>query len=346
MAAAGAAVHDSAVRLRAGKIAFAGSIVILGAKLAAWTLTGSAAVLSDALESFVNVAAGAILLASLRFSAQPADRNHPYGHGKVEFFSAGVEATLIAVAAMLICNEAIRAILAGPVLHELDLGLVLLTAATAGNLAIGAYLIRVGRRANSLALLADGRHLLTDVATSVGVLVGLLLVRMTDIVLLDPLVALAVAGHILFVAFQLAREAVRGLMDEAEPDLLGGMVEALEDARKPWCIDSHSLRAWRSGAIEHVDMHMVVPRYYDADRLHDIADEVEQSLLAASGRPGEAIVHFDPCRPRHCPGCAMEDCPVRAAPFGVRRPLTLERATRADETLDSGAPVAPFQTGE
>ena len=345
MVAAGAA-HEPGIRLRAGKIAFAGSIAILGAKLAAWALTGSAAVLSDALESFVNVAAGAILLASLRFAAQPADRNHPYGHGKVEFFSAGVEATLIGVAALLICNEAVRAIRAGSQLRELDLGLILLSAATAGNLAIGAYLIRVGRRASSLALVADGRHLMTDVATSVGVLVGLFLVRVTGIALLDPLVALAVAGHILFVAFRLAREAVRGLMDEAEPDLLGEMVAALERDRKPWYIDSHSLRAWRSGAIEHVDLHLVVPRYYDADRLHDVADEVEGALLGASGRPGEAIVHFDPCRPRHCPGCAMEACPVRAAPFGVRRPLTLERATRADETLDSGAPVAPVHTGE
>jgi cation diffusion facilitator family transporter len=343
---AASAAHDHGSRLRAGRIAFAGSIVILAAKLAAWALTGSAAVLSDALESFVNVAAGAILLASLRFAAEPADRNHPYGHGKVEFFSAGVEATLIAVASLLIVNEAIRAIRVGPALRQLDVGLLLVSAATAGNLWIGLYLIRVGRRAHSLALVADGRHLLTDVATSVGVLFGLFLVRVTGIALLDPLVALAVAGQILFTAFRLAREAVRGLMDEAEPDLLGEMVDAIERSRQPWFIDAHSLRAWRSGPIEHVDLHLVVPRYYDADRLHDIADEVESALLAASGRPGEAIVHFDPCRPRHCPGCAMEGCPVRSAPFGIRRPLTLERATRGDETLDSGAPVASLHTGE
>lgn len=337
---------DHGARLRAGTIAFAGSIAILAAKLAAWVLTGSTAVLSDALESFVNVAAGAILLVSLRLAAQPADQNHPYGHGKIEFFSAGVEATLIAVAALLICSEAIQALTAGPALRELDVGLALITAATAANAGLGAHLIRVGRRAGSMALVADGRHLLTDVVTSAGVIAGLLLVRVTGIALFDPLVALAVAAHILWIAFGLAREAVGGLMDEADPALLGDLVTALERRRSPWCIDAHGLRAWRSGSVEHVDLHMVVPRFYDADQLHEISGEVEETLLAGSGRPGEAIVHFDPCRPRHCAGCTMEACPVRAAAFAARRPLTLERATRADETLDSGAPIATVRTGE
>jgi cation diffusion facilitator family transporter len=340
------AAVDHGTRLRAGMIAFAGSIAILAAKLAAWRITGSTAVLSDALESFVNVAAGAILLASLRFAAQPADREHPYGHGKVEFFSAGVEATLIAIAAVLICNEAIRALTGESELRALDLGLVLLTAASAGNAGIGAYLIRVGRRARSLALVADGRHLLTDVATSGGVLVGLLLVRVTGIAVLDPLVALVVAVHILVTAYRLAREAVRGLMDTADPALLAAMVEAVESRRPPWLIDSHSLRAFRSGPVEHIDLHLVVPRYFDADRLHDIGGEVEDILIGAAGGAGEAIVHFDPCRPRHCGGCAMPDCPVRSRPYGLRRPLTLERATRGDETLDSGSPVASVRASE
>jgi len=341
---AGTAALEHGTRLRAGRIAFAGSIVILAAKLAAWMLTGSTAVLSDALESFVNVAAGAILLASLYLSAQPADKNHPYGHGKVEFFSAGVEGTLIAIAALLIGIEAIRALVEGPSLRKLDLGLALVTAATIGNAAIGLYLIRVGKRAHSLALVADGRHLLTDVVTSVGVVIGLFLVRVTGIAVLDPIVALAVASQILVTAFRLAREAVRGLMDEADPVALGEMVTALEQRRPPWCIDAHSLRAWRSGPIEHVDLHLVVPRYFDADRLHEVDRHTEDLLLGASGRPGEVIVHFDPCRPRHCGGCAMEECPVRVTAFVERRPLTLERATRDDEALESGAPVVKVRT--
>jgi cation diffusion facilitator family transporter len=337
---------EYAGRLRAGRIALGVGVVVLGAKLVAWGLTGSAAVLSDALESVVNVVAGALLLFSLHLSIQPADRNHPYGHGKVEFFSAGVEGALIGIAALLIAVEATRQLVLGPHLRQLDLGLLLVTAATVANAVAGSWLIRVGRRVHSLALVADGRHLLTDVATSVGVIVGLTLVRVTGWALVDPLVALAVAVHILRTGWDLARQAVGGLMDEADPGLLGRMVAALEVDRASWLIDAHTLRAWRSGAVQHVDLHMVVPRYYDADRLHEIGENVEERLLAAAGVPGEAIAHFDPCRPRHCRGCAMEACPVRSAAFVGRRPLTLERATRSDETLDTGLPVETVKATE
>jgi cation diffusion facilitator family transporter len=328
------------VRLRAGLLALVCGFAVLAAKLLAWRLTGSAAVLSDALESFVNVAAGALLLYSLYVSAQPADRNHPYGHGKVEFFSAGVEGTLIAVAAIGIIFAAVRALILGPELRRLDTGLVLVSAATVVNALLGVYLIRIGRQQHSLALVADGRHLLTDVWTSAGVIGGLLLVRFTGVVVLDPLVALAVAAQILVTGWRLARQAIGGLMDEADPGALGSMVEALGARREPSWIDAHSLRAWRSGPVEHVDLHLVVPRYFDVDRLHGIDQQVENVLIGATGRPGEAIVHFDPCRPRHCPGCAVEPCPVRSAALVAQRPITLERATRGDEMLDSGAPVA------
>lgn len=342
--------HEAALehgaRLRAGALALGGGVLVLAAKLAAWRLTGSTAVLSDALESFVNVAAGAILLYSLYLSAQPADRNHPYGHGKVEFFSAGVEGTLIAIAAVLIAFTAVRQIIAGVELRSIDLGLVLVTSATAVNAALGWHLIRVGRRVHSLALVADGRHLLTDVVTSVGVIAGLALVWITGFSILDPIVALLVAAQILRTGWQLARQAIGGLMDEANLDSLEGMVNALEARREPCWIDAHSLRSWRSGAVEHVDLHMVVPRYFDADRLHSIDEDVERALLSATSRPGEAITHFDPCRPRHCAGCSMDPCAVRTTPFAQLRPFTLDRATRSDETLDTGKPVARVKVGD
>jgi cation diffusion facilitator family transporter len=329
-----------ATRLRAGWIALGTGVLVFAVKVAAWGLTGSTAVLSDALESVVNVVAGALLLFSLHVSMQPADRNHPYGHGKVEFFSAGVEGTLIAIAALLIGIEAVRHLVVGAELRQLDLGLVLVSAATALNAGVGAWLLRVGRRAHSLALVADGKHLLTDVWTSVGVIVGLALVRLTGFDVLDPLVALLVALHVLRTGYELGRQAVGGLMDEADPNLLARMVAALEREREPWLIDAHSLRSWRSGHTEHVDLHVVVPRYFDADRLHQLGEVVESTLIGSSGLPGEAIVHFDPCRPRYCKTCRMEACPVREAPFAARRALTVERATRGDESLDTGMPLA------
>jgi cation diffusion facilitator family transporter len=346
MAEALAAAPERTARLRAGWIALGGGVAVLLAKLFAWRLTGSSAVLSDALESFVNVAAGALLLYSLHLSARPADRNHPYGHGKVEFFSAGVEGTLIAIAAVLIAWQAIQQLRIGVELRSLDLGLVLVTGATAVNAAIGWHLVRVGRRVSSLALVADGRHLFTDVVTSAGVVLGLALVWATGVTILDPIVALIVAAQILATGWRLSRQAVGGLMDEAEPQLLTDLAAALDAHREPAWIDAHSLRAWRSGAVNHIDLHMVVPRYFDVDQLHGISERVEAVLVAATQRPGEVITHFDPCRPRHCAGCAVADCPVRSAPLAARRPLTLDRTTRADETIDGGVPIARAKASE
>lgn len=336
-----ASSHADQRRIRAGRLSFGLGILIFAGKIAAYAITDSVAVYSDAMESIVNIVAAAVLWFTLIVSARPADRDHPYGHGKVEFFSAGVEGAMIAVAAGLILVEAVREIITGPQIQNLNQGVVIVTAATLVNAGLGLYLIRVGRNTDSLALVADGRHLMTDVATSLGVVVGLGAVALTGWTLLDPLIAIAIALNILRTGGALLRESVGGLMDEADVLALGRMVDALDRGRQPWCIDVHTLRAWRSGAERHVDLHMVVPRYFDVERVHDIGDEVDGLLLEALGGSGEVIVHFDPCRPRQCAGCVMPDCAIREAPSRGREPLTLELATRRDEVLETGSPVAP-----
>jgi cation diffusion facilitator family transporter len=328
------------VRIRAGWLSLVVGALIFAGKLGAYALTGSSAVFSDAMESVVNVAAALLLLYSLIVAARPADRDHPYGHGKVEFFSAGVEGTLIAVAAIAILVEAVRDLVRGPELRNLDLGLGVVAGLTLANGLLGAYLVRVGRRTGSLALEADGRHLWTDVVTSVGVLAGLGAVRITGLVVLDPLMAVAVALNILREGWRLVRRAVGGLMDEADAEVLERIVEALERRRPAWWIDVHGLRAWRSGAIHHADLHLCVPRYFDADQLHEIDGEVRNAVLASVRAAGDVLVHFDPCRPRQCPICAMSGCPVRKADLRGRPRLTLARATRAEEALETGEPVA------
>lgn len=328
-------ITDHTDRLRAGRVSVALGVLIFAGKLVAWGLTGSAAVLSDALESTVNVVAALVLLWSLVVASRPADRSHPYGHGKVEFFSAGVEGTLIAVAAVLILSAAVRDLWIGPSLRRIDLGLVLVTVLTALNLALGLYLVRVGRRTGSLAIRADGHHVITDVWTSLGVIGGLLAVRITGIERLDPIVAIGVAINILRTGWRLVREAVAGLMDEADEALLSRMVNGLEAQRAPEWIDVHSLRTFRSGAVYHADLHLVVPRYLDVERLHAIDDSVHEALEAVDGWHGETIVHFDPCRPAHCEGCQVESCPVRTAASKRRAPLSFERATREDDPLDA-----------
>jgi cation diffusion facilitator family transporter len=340
--AARSVVTDPA-RLRAGWVSLVLGAAICAGKFAAFGLTGSTALLSDAMESIVNVVAAALLLYAVYVAARPADRDHPYGHGKVEFFSAGVEGALIAVAAFTILYRASFDLVRGPALRRIDLGIAISAGLALVNAALGVYLLRTGRRTGSQAVVADGRHVLTDVVTTAGVIAGLVAVHFTQWPRLDPLVAIAVALSILRTGWELLRGAVGGLMDEADHRLLEPICEALEREREDAWIDVHSLRSFRSGAVQHTDLHLSVPRYFDADRLHAISDRVREVIVAAAGRPGDVIVHFDPCRPRQCPGCRMPMCPVRAAPFDEREPIGLERAVRADERLDSGAPLPPLE---
>jgi cation diffusion facilitator family transporter len=325
--------HDA--RLSAGRLSLIVGTAVFISKVAAWIVTGSVAVFSDAMESIVNIVAALLLVWSLRLAAQPADHDHPYGHGKAEFLSAGVEGALIIVAALLIAVQALRDLIVGTVPHHLDTGMALLAGAALVNGGLGLHLIRVGRRTHSLALEADGRHILTDVWTSGGVLLGLLAVQLTGKSWLDPAVALAVAANIVREGLRLVQHAVGGLMDEADLALLDRLSAGLERARPSEWIDVHGLRAWRSGAELHADLHLVVPRYLDAERLHQLEEDVEARLRETAGVPTEAVVHFDPCRPHECVHCEVAPCPVRSQASEGRRPLTREHATRTDGVVES-----------
>ena len=325
--------HDA--RLSAGRLSLFVGILVFASKVTAWIVTGSVAVFSDAMESIVNIVAALLLIWSLRLAAQPADHDHPYGHGKAEFLSAGVEGALILVAALLIGVQALRDLIVGSVPHSLDTGMALVAGASLVNGGLGLHLIRVGRRTHSVALEADGRHILTDVWTSGGVLLGLLAVQVTGKSWLDPAVALAVAANIVREGARLVQQAVGGLMDEADLALLGRLADGLESDRPEEWIDVHGLRAWRSGAELHADLHLVVPRYFDAERLHHVAEAVEARLQLAAGVPSEAVVHFDPCRPHECGHCVVAACPVRSLVTEGRRPLTREHTTRVDAVVES-----------
>jgi cation diffusion facilitator family transporter len=330
-------------RVHAGWISLVAGILICTGKFSVAGLTGSTALLSDAMESVVNVVAAALLLYTLVVAARPADRDHPYGHGKIEFFSAGVEGALIAVAALSIVYQASLDLIRGPHLRRLDFGIAAAAVLAVANAALGSYLVRAGRRHGSEALVADGRHVLTDVITTVGVIAGLGVVALTGLPQLDPLVAIAVALSILHTGWRLLRSAVGGLMDEADPSLLAPICQALEGSREDAWIDVHSLRSFRSGAVQHSDLHLAVPRYFDADQLHEISDRVREAVLEGTRLPGDVIVHFDPCRPRQCPICPVDPCPVREAGLVRRIPISLERALRADEQLEDGLPLPPLE---
>jgi cation diffusion facilitator family transporter len=318
---------DRSARLHAGAVSLGASVVFFALKFGGYLATGSTAVLSDALESIVNVVAALFTVASLAFSARPADESHPYGHGKIEFLSSAFEGGLIAFAAVVILYQAAEALLFGVTLRSIDLGLALIAVAGIGNALLGTYLIRVGRAARSPALEADGQHVLTDFWTTVGVIVGLALVRVTGIDAVDPIVAGMVAINLAFVGAGLVRSAVGGLLDASEPKLLERLAGAIDRARIPGVVAVHRLRAIRVGGAVHVDAHLVVPRFWQVSAAHELAARFEDEVMRAVEGEAEHAFHLDPCRSLYCSGCPLDPCPVRAHPFAGRPPVTVADLT-------------------
>jgi cation diffusion facilitator family transporter len=256
------------------------ALLVLGLKAGAWWMTGSVALFADALESVVNVAAAFAALAAVRFSALPPDANHPYGHAKAEYFSAVLEGALIVIAAVLILHQAWEAWQAPRVPDQPAVGLVISAIATSCNALWAAVLFRRGRAARSPALLADARHLLSDVVTSGGVLVGVALVALTGILWLDPLLAALTAVNILFSGWQLMRESVGGLMDEAVPADRLARIRDLVAKSAEGAIEAHDLRTRHSGRFTFVEFHLVVPGDITVTAAHEICDRVEAALKA------------------------------------------------------------------
>lgn len=306
-------------RMRAATISLVVAVILLATKLYAYRLTGSAAILSDGLESIVNVVAAGMALFSVWYAAQPADADHPYGHGKVEDFSAGVEGALIILAALLILWSAIPRFMDPRPIGAFGEGGLLIGGATVANLLLGLYLVRTGRTYQSKALVADGYHVLADVVTSIGAVGALILVALTGWVWLDPLIACVIAVHIVVAGFKLMRESVGRLMDEADSEALESVARRLESTRREEWIDVHELRAWWAGDTLHVDAHLVLPRYWSIDVAHRAGDEFEAELGAAIGGRSGAVVHIDPCTDRFCSGCRVADCEIRAHEAGDRR---------------------------
>lgn len=328
--AAGSPGSDTShpARVRAGAVSVAVGAGLLVVKFYAYRLTGSAAILSDAMESIVNVTAALVALAALVVASWPADRNHPYGHGKVEFMTAAFEGGLIAFAALFIVAHSVRALLAGSVIERLDWGIALTLGAGIANYLLGAYLIHVGRQHSSIALIADGKHVQSDFWTSVGVTGGLALVLATGQSWIDAVVAVMVGIHLGRTGWRLVREAGGGLLDEEDPELLRHILAAIEAAHLPGVIHVHFLRAIRSGNFRHVDAHLVVPEFWTVERAHDLAVELERHVTASLTGEAEVVFHIDPCLRALCAQCDVEECPVRVGPFAGRVQLTLDEATQ------------------
>ena len=300
---------------RAARISVAVGVLILALKVGAWLATGSTAVLSDAIESVVHVLATIVMLATLQISQQPPDRDHPYGHGKAASFSVGFEGGLVALSGALVLLAVIERILSGRAMGDLTYGLIGTIAAAAVNLALGLYLVRTGKAQSSEIIVADGQHVMADVWTSVGVVLGLVLVAITGLQWIDWVVATVVALHLLFVGTGLVRSGIAGLMDRVDEADYGLVVDAINGIRGPAWTDMHDLRLRRVGDLCHVDFHLVVPGTWTIREGHDTSEAIEIEVLAALNAAGSVLVHLDYAAP---PALDRgEDAVDPTAPFTV-----------------------------
>jgi cation diffusion facilitator family transporter len=268
-------------------------IVVLAMKTAAWLLTGSAALFSDAAETVVNVIASALAFGAVRFADRPADANHPYGHEKAEFFAAVIEGALIVVAAIVILHSAWTAFLDPQPLHAPLLGMALNAASSVINAAWAWVLLRTGKRLRSAALTADGHHLLSDVVTSAGVLLGVALVVTTGLQWLDPAVAAAAAVYVLVAGMRVISHSVSGLMDTAPPEDVIQRVRAVVREHAAGALEAHDLRMRHAGRLTFLDFHLVVPGEMTVADSHDICDRIE-SALRAEVEGLQVTIHVEP----------------------------------------------------
>ncbi len=297
------------------KIVVVTGVVLFVVKLAAWYLTNSVAILTDALESTVNVTSGFIGLYSLYVSAKPKDTHHPYGHGKVEFISAAIEGTLIACAGLLIIYEAAKNLGDPQPVAKLDYGILLISATAMINYIVGAFAVKKGKKNNSLALVASGKHLQSDTYSTIGIIIGLILLFLTKVAWLDSAVAVIFAFLIVFTGYKIIRDSLRGIMDEADEALLEKMVSLLQANRTESWIDLHNLRIIKYGSTLHLDSHLTVPWYLNVNEAHLEIDKLNKLVNDNFGGSIELFVHTDGCLDFSCEICKKEGCTVRKALF-------------------------------
>ena len=287
-------------------------------KIAAWWLTQSVAVLTDALESTVNVVAGFISLYSLYVASKPRDKEHPYGHGKAEFISAAVEGSLVGIAGLVIIYEAIDNLIHPHDIQQLDTGMILIGFTAAVNYATGWHTIRTGKKHNSLALIASGKHLQSDTYSTLGIIAGIGLIYLTGWIWLDSIVAIGFAFFIIYTGYTIVKSSLAGIMDQADMEMLEKLVSRMNENRRENWVDLHNLRIIKFGSIIHVDCHLTVPWYLNVHQGHEEVEAFSQLARTEFGESVELFVHADGCLDFSCRICNKHECPERKHPFEKR----------------------------
>lgn len=295
-------------------VAIVGILLFVG-KLIAWHLTNSDAVFSDAMESIVNIIAAFMGLYSLYLAAKPKDLDHPYGHGKVEFVTSGIEGALIIFAGVIIIVQSVDSLLHGNVPKKLDWGILIVALTAAINYLMGHISIKKGIKQNSLVLQSSGKHLQSDTLTTLGVVISLVLIYFTKIYWIDAAVALIFGGYIMFIGYKIIRKALSGIMDEADLEMLSRLAKFLNENRKPEWIDIHNMRIQQHGSGLHIDAHLTLPWYFELRKAHEEMEKAYKLIGENTDRSVEFNFHLDDCKTFSCEICQLSECPVRQKPF-------------------------------
>jgi len=291
------------------------SILIMIIKFSAYYYTHSVAILSDALESIINIVAGGFALFSVYYAAKPKDEDHPYGHGKIENLSAGFEGGLIFIAGISILLQSIDNFLHPVAITELNIGLVLSVLAGSCNFFMGYFLTVRGKKYNSLTMEADGKHLISDAVSSAGLVIGLVLIMIFKYQWLDGVIASIFGVYIIWTGFKLIREAVYNLLDKTDIARLEELSVILQENRRPKWIDMHNLRILKYGHHLHIDAHITLPWYDSLEDSHNEMKEVERIVKEKLGDTVEFFLHPDPCLPNSCTICNLVNCKERKKDF-------------------------------
>jgi cation diffusion facilitator family transporter len=313
----------SVQNLRVQKIVAVVSILLLGVKFWAYYTTHSISILTDALESIVNVAAGLIGLYSLYIAAKPRDADHPYGHGKAEFLSSAIEGTLIGSAGAIILYKAIQQLVYPGEIRQLDTGIWLVASTAVVNFILGHYCQLVGKKNKSLALLASGKHLQSDTWSTIGIIAGVILLWVTGQKWIDSVVAIGFAFFIMYTGYKILRSSIAGIMDEADEQLLTKMVALLNANRRPNWVDLHNLRVIKYGSVLHLDSHLTLPWFLNVHEAHGEIDALAALARKEFGETLELFVHSDGCLPFSCRICTKTECNERKHNFEKRVEWTL-----------------------
>lgn len=306
------------------------SAILLISKFIAYYITNSAGVYSDAMESIVNVVAGIVSLISLRWAAKPRDERHPFGHGKMELISASLEGSLIMIAGGLIIYEGIARLYNPPKeLPRLELGMIIVAFAGIVNFLVGMWSIKKGKKTSSVALIAGGKHLQSDTYSSIGLIIGLLLIQITGLIILDSLLALVYGSIIIITGIKILCKTIANLVDENDKEELKAIAEKINQYKVEDWIDIHNLKAIRYGNSLHIDCDLTLPFYYTIKEGHDATDKLKEALQSES-HDLYFTVHSDSCDETYCYQCNMRNCSHRKEPctkpfvFNVENLTTLE----------------------